>query len=115
MQNMLNTVEPRGFTPVLPKCLTFVHENSIGNKAKCKEINGNQSMIQQVYDTHQVSGISTTFVKNKDDASSKFIINIEKLHTKGKYPFVILEVSPYDEYKNSVTDHLKKNGYVDIE
>ena len=116
---MLNAVSPIKILPIFPKCLSFVHEDSIGDIEKCKITFKNPTMLRQIYETNQVTGVSSALVRSYEDGNFKYIINInfiqknlEKLYPTKQYPFVLIKTSPYNEYQNNIIDYLENNGYV---
>ena len=105
----------------LPKCLNFIHHKSIGDLKQCEEICEEiygRGIIREIYDSNKVSGISVTLVKSYDDALSKFIIDIDSIlkilstNKLKKYPFVLIEASPFDNYTEEITKYLSSKDFL---
>ena len=113
---LLQCVEKREITPSnLPKSLKFIHHESIGNLKQCEAIFVRiAEMIREVYDSNKVSGCSHILVKSYEDAQSKFILNIDLIARKldNRYPFVLIIVSPFDEYVEDITEFMASKGYM---
>ena len=88
----------------LPSSICYIHNKSIGNIQLCEDTM-NRKMINEIYDSNQVAGISIKLVKSFDDGESKFILNLESIEKQVNYcyPFVMLSVSPFKEYEINIS------------
>lgn len=101
----------------LPECLSFVHQESIGDLTKCKQtLSPSRNTINEIYDSNQVSGTSLILVESYDDALSKFVINIDTIEKQLDYvyPFTLITVSPFEEYVENISKYLLARGYFEL-
>ena len=96
--------------------LIFVYPESIGHMILCKEMCLDRSLVREIYESNQVSGISMILIKSYDDALSKFVLSIDRIikNIGNKYPFFIISVSPFKEYQSNIRNYLQSFNYTEI-
>jgi hypothetical protein len=96
----------------LPSSICYIHNKSIGNIQLCEDAI-DRKLINEIYDSNQVAGISIKLVRSFDDGESKFIFNLASIEKQVTfcYPFVMLTVSPFKEYEININTFILSNGY----
>ena len=61
------------------------------------------------------------YINNNDDGLCKGIFDIgeiqnvlKKIYSKKQYPFILIEVSIYNEYTEEIINYIEMNGYLRV-
>ena len=113
----LVTVKSRIDRTYIPTATTFIQTSSIGNEQLWEErLYDDGPLMNRIFNTNQISGYLMMIVHNYKEADENLVLNIREIIQKigSNYPFIIVNMSIYEEYQSDIKDYLLSFNYIAI-